>query len=149
MWREKGIFLVQNVKLDFNVDVNKCINLINLPMFFIVYGCSFHVAHLWCNQGLFPRKKIGFDESFDVSKCLQQIEMPGLLHVCAYRNEQLSNIKTRICMFHTHALYSDQPSIERTMLHMKLLFTLFPSAVQQYHLYTARSTRTRTKHDHI
>ena len=52
------------------------------PWFFILDGCSFHVAHVLCKQGLFPKKKEFYD-SFDVTKCLQQIEMHDLLHMSA------------------------------------------------------------------
>ena len=39
-------------------------------------------------------KKIGFDDFLDVTKCLQHIENPDLVHMCAWLNEQPSNIKT-------------------------------------------------------
>ena len=43
----------------------------------------------------FPRKKIGFDNFFDVTRCIQRIKISNLLHMCAWGNEQPSNIKTR------------------------------------------------------
>ena len=45
---------------------------------------------------VFSGKNTRFDDSFDVTKCLQQIEKPDLLHVCAYSNEQPSNLKTMV-----------------------------------------------------
>ena len=42
------------------------------------------------NRVFFEKKS----DYFDVTKCLQQIEKPDLLHVCAYSNEQPSNLKT-------------------------------------------------------
>ena len=65
--------------------------------------CVFHGFHIrWllisrCARIMktrsFSDKKFGFDDSFDVTKCLQQIEMSDLLHVCAYLNEQPTNLK--------------------------------------------------------
>ena len=43
---------------------------------------------------VFFEKKSGFDDSFGVTKCLQHIENPDLVHMCAWLNEQPSNIKT-------------------------------------------------------
>ena len=39
-------------------------------------------------------QKIGYDGPFHVTQCLKQIKMPDLLRVCAYLNEQPSNIET-------------------------------------------------------